>query len=94
VPGDVWHFPRVCGTFRERRGHVCQTPELVLDRIARVASNPGELVLDPFAGTGTTLVVARRLGRRYLGVEKCAQTAEQAGQRLASTEPPLPGLSA
>jgi DNA modification methylase len=90
VPGDVWTFPRVCGTFRERRGHVCQTPKRVLERIVRVASNPGDLVLDPFAGTGTALAVARSLGRRYLGVELCGETADLARRRVETTTPPLP----
>ena len=49
---------RVCGTFKERTGHPCQMPEGVLERIIRVASKPGDLVLDPFAGSGTTLAVA------------------------------------
>ena len=61
--------PRVCGTFKERTGHPCQMPEAVLERIIRVSSNPGDLVLDPFAGSGTTLAAAKRLGRRYLGIE-------------------------
>jgi site-specific DNA-methyltransferase (adenine-specific) len=82
VPGDVWHFPRVCGTFRERRSHCCQTPEGVLECIVRVASNPGDLVLDPMCGTGTAAAVARRLGRRYIGIELHGPTADLARRRL------------
>jgi len=52
VPGDVWTFPRLPGNARERTGHPCQMPEAVLDRIIRAATNPGDLVLDPF-GIGT-----------------------------------------
>ena len=52
---DTWYVSRVCGTFKERTGHPCQMPEGVLERIIRVASNPGDVVLDPFAGSGTTL---------------------------------------
>ncbi|MCZ2342426.1 MAG: hypothetical protein LC104_11605 [Bacteroidales bacterium] len=66
---DTWAVSRVCGTFQERTGHPCQMPEALLERIIRVASNPGDLVLDPFAGSGTTLAVAKRLQRRYLGME-------------------------
>jgi site-specific DNA-methyltransferase (adenine-specific) len=84
VPGDVWHVPRVCGTFRERRDHCCQTPEEVVERIIRVASNPGDLVVDPMCGTGTTLAVAKRLGRRYLGVELCEATADLARRRVVT----------
>ena len=83
VPGDVWDFSRVCGTFKARQSHVCQTPELLLDRIVKVASNPGDLVLDPMCGTGTALAVACRLGRRWLGVEVSPETAELARRRVA-----------
>jgi site-specific DNA-methyltransferase (adenine-specific) len=58
-------------------------PEAVLERIVRVSSNPGDLVLDPFAGSGTTLAVAKRLGRHYLGVELSPEYAERVRQRLA-----------
>lgn len=90
VPGDVWTVPRVCGRFRERNktGHGCQMPEAVLERVIRVASNPGDLVLDPFAGTGTTLAVAKKLGRRYLGVELSEQYADGARRRLAAIPEP------
>jgi DNA modification methylase len=67
---DTWYVPRVCGTFKERAGfHGCQMPEQLLGRIIRVSSNPGDVVLDPFAGSGTTLAVAKKLGRRWLGFE-------------------------
>lgn len=67
---DTWYFSRVCGTFKERAGwHGCQMPEQLLGRIIRACSNPGDFVLDPFAGSGTTLVVAKKLGRRWLGFE-------------------------
>jgi site-specific DNA-methyltransferase (adenine-specific) len=82
VPGDVWHFPRICGTFRERWGHCCQTPEALLERIVLVASDPGDLVLDPLCGTGSALAVARRLGHRYLGIELSEETAALARRRL------------
>jgi site-specific DNA-methyltransferase (adenine-specific) len=67
---DTWYFARVAGTFKEREGfHGCQMPEQLLGRIIRVSSNPGNLVVDPFAGSGTTLAVAKKLGRRWLGIE-------------------------
>jgi DNA modification methylase len=67
---DTWYFPRVAGTFKERAGfHGCQMPEQLLGRIIRCCSNEGELVLDPFAGSATTLAVAKKLRRRWLGVE-------------------------
>src|SRR5690242_8636834 len=57
---DTWYVSRVCGTFHERGDHPCQMPEALLERIIRVSSNEGELVMDPFAGSGTTLAVAKR----------------------------------
>lgn len=67
---DTWNISRVCGTFRERTGfHGCQMPEKVLERIIAVATDHGQFVLDPFSGSGTTMAVARRLGRRYIGID-------------------------
>lgn len=79
---DTWFISRICGTFKERVDHPCQMPEAVLDRIIRVATNPGDVVLDPFAGSGTTLAVAKKLGRRYLGVELSEQYADGVRKRL------------
>ncbi len=79
---DTWSVSRVCGTFKERTGHPCQMPEGVLERIIKVASNEGDLVFDPFAGSGTTLAVAKRLKRRYLGVELSEDYAEAVRVRL------------
>lgn len=87
---DTWYVSRVCGTFKERTGHPCQMPEAVLERIVRASSSPGDLVLDPFAGSGTTLAVAKRLGRRYLGIELSEQYAEQVRRRLEGVTPELP----
>ncbi len=83
---DAWLISRVCGTFREREGHVTQLPLAIVDRIIKVASNPGELVLDPFAGTGTVLVAARQLGRHFLGIEISPATVAIAEARLARPE--------
>jgi site-specific DNA-methyltransferase (adenine-specific) len=83
---DTWYQPRVCGTFKERAGfHGCQMPERVLGRIIEVSSNPGELVLDPFAGSGSTLIVAKKLGRAWLGFEFSENYAERIRERLKAT---------
>jgi DNA modification methylase len=67
---DTWYFPRVAGTFKERAGfHGCQMPEQLLGRIILSCSNPGDVVMDPFSGSGTTLTVAKKKGRRFLGFE-------------------------
>jgi DNA modification methylase len=84
---DTWAVSRVCGTFRERTGHPCQMPEAVLERIVRVGSDEGDLVLDPFAGSGTTLAVAKRLKRRFLGMELSEGYAENVRERLRSVRP-------
>ncbi len=82
---DTWYFPRVCGTFKERAGwHGCQMPEQLLGRIIRACSNPADLVLDPFAGSGTTLTVAKKLGRRWIGFELSPNYASQIESRLAA----------
>ena len=85
--GDTWHVPRVCGTFRERLAHPCQMPQALLERIIRVASMPGDLVLDPFAGSGTTLAAAKKLSRDYLGFELSENYVTQIEERLASVVP-------
>ncbi len=91
---DTWYFSRVCGTFKERAGwHGCQMPEQLLGRIIRATSRPGELVLDPFGGSGTTLAVAKKLERHYLGFELSEQYCGQIEERLAGIKPgdPLNG---
>jgi len=79
---DVWFEPRVCGTSLERVAHPCQMPEAILERIIRVATNPDDLVIDPFAGSGTTLAVAKRLGRRFWGCELSPRYARVIVERL------------
>jgi DNA modification methylase len=93
---DTWYFPRVCGTFKERTGwHGCQMPEQLLGRIIRACSREGELVLDPFAGSGTTLAVAKKLGRKFLGFELSAEYSERVLHRLGRIQPgePLDGAA-
>ena len=88
---DTWAVARLCGTFKEREGwHPCQLPEALLERIVRLSSNEGEVVFDPFAGSGTTLAVAHRLGRQWLGCElgeNYARLAEKRIRAAASAEP-------
>ncbi len=85
---DTWYFPRVCGTFAERSGwHGCQMPEQLLGRIIRASSREGEVVLDPFGGSGTTLAVAKKLGRSFVGFELSEQYAARITERLAAIRP-------
>ncbi len=78
--GDVWQFPRVCGTVKERNkaGHGCQMPEALLERLIKATTNAGDLVVDPMCGTGTTLAVAQKLGRKWIGIELSESYAEAA----------------
>ena len=84
---SLWYFPRVCGTFKERAGwHGCQMPEQLLGRIIKACSDEGETVLDPFGGSGSTLIVAKKLGRRFIGFELSENYAKQIDVRLAKTK--------
>jgi len=70
IPDDVWQFSRICGTFKERFGkHPCQMPESLLERIISVSSTIGDIVLDPFGGTGTTAIVTKNLKRHFITIE-------------------------
>src|SRR4029078_9947789 len=82
---DTWYFPRVAGTFKERAGfHGCQMPEQLLGRIIRMCSNEGEIVLDPFSGSATTVAVAKKLGRQHIGFDLSAEYVERGNARLKS----------
>lgn len=67
--GDVWEIPVINPMAKERLGYPTQKPEALLDWIIRSSSEPGDLVLDVFAGSGTTLSVAEKLGRRWIGMD-------------------------
>jgi site-specific DNA-methyltransferase (adenine-specific) len=85
---DTWFYSRVAGTFKEREGfHGCQMPEQLLGRIIRVSSHPRDLVFDPFSGSGTTLAVAKKLGRQYLGVELSQEYVARVESRLQECRP-------
>ncbi len=86
VPMDVWYGPywgRIQGNNKERRSaHHNQIPEVYLERVIRACSNEGDLVLDPFLGSGTTCTVARELNRRSIGVEFGEGNAASAFSRI------------
>lgn len=91
---DTWYYARVAGTFKEREGfHGCQMPEQLLGRIIRFSSNPMDVVLDPFSGSGTTLTVAKKLGRQWLGIELSRDYVKRIKARLdkATAGEPLDG---
>jgi site-specific DNA-methyltransferase (adenine-specific) len=81
--GDTWNFSRLCGTFNEREGwHGCQMPIAVLDRILKASSNRGDVVLDPFNGSGTTCVSAALLGRKFVGIDQSEEYVAYARKRI------------
>jgi site-specific DNA-methyltransferase (adenine-specific) len=82
VPGNVWYFPRVRYQMPEYEEHPTQKPEVLLERIIKASSNPGDTVLDPFAGTFTSCAVARKLGRRSIGIERNADYVHIGLRRL------------
>jgi site-specific DNA-methyltransferase (adenine-specific) len=92
VLDDVWDdIPRLAGTHVERiPGFPTQLPLALLRRVVLCASNPGDLVLDPFNGSGTTGAAAIALGRRYIGVEKSAAFAALARERLSKVRRETP----
>src|SRR5437879_4474692 len=92
-----WTIPLCTGEERlkgkdKKKLHPTQKPEALLARVILSASRPDDLVLDPFCGTGTTGAVAKRLGRRFVGVERDATYLKAAERRIAATEP-LPAAS-
>jgi DNA modification methylase len=86
VPFDVWYgqyWGRVQGNNKERQSlHVNQIPEVYMDRIIRACSKEGNLVLDPFLGSGTTCTIARALKRRSIGIEYNRELAKSALSRI------------
>jgi site-specific DNA-methyltransferase (adenine-specific) len=84
---DVWSdIHRIKHAVR-RDKHPCQLPEPVLERLILMSTDEGDTVLDPFAGTGTTVVAARKLGRNGIGIELDANYAAIGRERLAQAQP-------
>jgi len=87
TPTDVWWQTIVPTNSRERTGYATQKPLAILSRIIAVHSRPGDLVLDFFAGSGTTGEAAARLGRRFLLVDSSPQAVRVMRKRLAFADP-------
>jgi site-specific DNA-methyltransferase (adenine-specific) len=82
--GDVWEIPPLNPKARERVGYPTQKPLVLLERILTIASQPGDVVLDPCCGSGTTLVAAQLLGRQSIGFDISSKAVELTRARLAS----------
>lgn len=79
---DVLEIPTTCNGMGEKTPHPTQKPEELLRKLILASSNPGDTVIDPFSGSGTTAVVAEQLGRRWMACDNDAQHNEWAIQRL------------
>src|ERR1700744_3977706 len=87
-----WTLPLCTGEERIKgadgqKAHPTQKPEALLHRVLLSSTRPGDLVLDPFFGTGTTGAVAKRLNRRFIGIERDPDYAALACERIAAVEP-------
>ena len=97
APTDVWNdLSHLQQRDPERTGYDTQKPLSLLERIVKCGSRAGELVLDPFAGSGTTLEAARRCGRDFIGIDRCPLTLNIARRRLQGAQyaleyPPFEG---
>ena len=94
-----WTLPICAGEERikgrdGRKAHPTQKPEALLHRVLLASTRPGETVLDPFFGTGTTGAAAKRLGRRFIGIEREAEYVAVAAERIAAVTPVAPAAAA
>ena len=86
-PSDVWDdIEHLQQKDPERTGYPTQKPQRLLERIIKCASREGDVVLDAFAGSGTTLAAARALGRGFVGMDESTQAAQTVKQRLGEME--------
>ncbi len=81
---NLWRIPSLKGISREKVGHPTQKPRALIDRIVLSSSRPGDLVLDPFLGSGTTAVSCEEHGRRWVGIERNPDYAALVRRRMAT----------
>lgn len=79
---DVWEIPYLNPKAKERVGYPTQKPLLLLERIIRLTTDEGDVVLDPFCGSGTSCVAAKLLGRKYIGIDVSNEAIALSRQRL------------
>jgi site-specific DNA-methyltransferase (adenine-specific) len=85
--GDVWDIGVIAPIARERTGYPSQKPEALLERLLTALTDEGDLVLDPYAGSATTLAVAHRLGRSFIGIDASPVAVDVARARMAAASP-------
>lgn len=81
---DVWEIPYLNPKAKERVGYPTQKPILLLEQIIKLVSDEGDIILDPFCGSGTTLVAAKLLGRQYIGIDASKEAVSLTSERLAN----------
>ncbi len=92
---EWWHDIQIVkNVSAEKTEHPCPVPIRLMERIITLCTDAGDVVLDPFCGSGTTCVAAKRLSRHYVGFEISENYAELARERVQNTQPPLPGINA
>jgi site-specific DNA-methyltransferase (adenine-specific) len=79
---NLWRIPSLKGSSKEKVGHPSQKPEALIERIIRSSSEPEDLIIDPFLGSGTTAAIAQKLQRRWIGIEASPEYAALASERL------------
>lgn len=84
---DVWDIPVIAPVAHERLGYPTQKPEALLERIIQASSNEGDVVLDAYCGCGTTVAVAQRLGRKWIGIDITYQSIALILKRLQDRHP-------
>jgi methylase of polypeptide subunit release factors len=83
--GDVWEIGIVAPVAKERTGYPTQKPEALLERLILALTDPGDLILDPYLGSGTTLAAAKRLGRKAIGIDRNQDAIRVAKERVGIT---------
>lgn len=84
---DVWDMDKLNNSSKEKLGYPTQKPEALLERIIAASSKEGDLILDPFCGCGTTVAVAQRLNRHWMGIDISMQAIKVIQQRLQQHYP-------
>ncbi|MCL1881699.1 MAG: restriction endonuclease [Oscillospiraceae bacterium] len=85
IPRDVWDISILAGSNKEKLGYPTQKPEKLLERIIKASSNEGDVVLDCYCGCGTTIAVAQRLNRKWIGIDITYQSIYVIKKRLIDT---------
>lgn len=87
---NLLRVPSLKGASKEKCGHPTQKPQALIEKLVLCATDPGDTVLDPFLGSGTTAAAAKKLGRHWIGIERDAAYVQIAEQRLAKVTPDSP----